>query len=235
MYIGAYRSVLNRMATAVNDIIEYVLFGRFNNQVEVRNVFHYQISSMGQVTGTDAFTQLYDAGKSFWDAIKTAYRPVIVVPQIMYQVSAKWVRGDGVGIQNVYQIPTAEQAGTASGESMPPFVTLTILYQGSGGQRRNGYKRIGVVGESLFANGIANIATGQPSKTLADAFAADIAVKDEGTGLITRFGTQPVIVKKQANGLNPTQYDVLDAWRPVGVRPLAAAGSQSTRKLSRGI
>jgi len=221
------------MAIDVGDVIEFTLKGRWGNVLETRNVFQFEVHS-GAVGSPDAaFDSIKAGAQAFWTNISSAMATMTHVTQTYYQMDAKVIRGADYGVQNVYAI--SGFTGAASGDPSPSFVCFTFRYQGTGGAHRNGYKRFaGVAESSTTGNNVAGGVFGD-LEVLAAFLADNLTAMGGLGGVVAQWVAHPVVVKKVANGINPSDIDVVDTWPPVGVIPHLQLGSQNSRKLGIGI
>lgn len=118
-------------------------------------------------------------------------------------------------------LPAAGVAGAATGDGMPPFVTLTYRFRRSIAGVRGGYKRFSGISEAYHAGGIV-LTTGGADVVLSGLAAALVAP-------ITAIGNTfvPVVVASTYNG---QKLPALKYWRPVGADWNTRFGSQNTRK-----
>lgn len=222
------------MGVAIGDVIEFILEGNQSGLAGTRNIFHYEVSSANTVTPDSTFDQMGEAAKAFWDEIKATLKALSASAMVYTQVKSKLIRGANAGTQNLYLIPSDEQAGGQAAEVMPPFVAWGIRYQGAGGAQRNGYKRFAGVNEAWVTNGQASVEGVAAANALAGHLDNDITVFGGVGGIVDQLHMFPVIVKKAANGLDPSDITVIATWEPVGVT-FYGVTSQNTRKIGRGI
>lgn len=219
------------MAIGVDDVIEVVLQGTFNGAVGLRNVFHFQVSNV-DVGGDTPFEQMYATARDVWANMLDELRAITSAVVSYSQITAKVISGAEAGVQNLYLIPTGERAGLASGDALPPYVAYGFRYQGAGGAERNGYKRFAGVNEGNNQHG-AYAGDAALVNDLATKLAADIQISGFDS-IVGQYDIQPVIIKKMAGGLDPSDILVIAKWRPVGVT-FYGLTTQNTRKFGRGI
>lgn len=221
------------MAISVDDILEFTLEGQFNGAVGTRNIFHYRVSNLDVGMSDTPFVALGGAARDFWAHIKDELNAMLSEVMRSKQVRARILTGSSAGVQNLYLIPTGEQPGLVGSNGMPPYVAHGYRYQGSGGAERNGYKRFAGVAESQNNAGVFD-GSSTDANALATALSDEIQVSGGVGGVIGQFDMKPVIVKKMAGGLDPSDIVVIDFWEPVGVTYYGIT-TQNTRKFGRGI
>jgi len=220
------------MTVAIGDIIQFDLVGNYNNLVETHNVFHYEVA-VAQATGT-TFTWLDDASKTWANAVLDNILTVLGAAMSFTAIKAKVIFGADEGIQNVSILNPVTYVGEVGAELLPPFATWTFRKQGAGGLDRNGYQHYSGIPESAQVDGVANGGFLDELAGIAAELGAQKTVFEGGDdGEASNGAIKPVIVKKQANGSNPSGIEVLRKWYPVGVA-YAKIGTVNSRKFGIG-
>lgn len=213
------------MAMSEGDRFDVVLIASIQGVQQAVNVFHYRLDDL---TG-DPFSDHPDLwGTQWWDAIKGDLK-AITTPDVVYQTVKHVVTsGDDLGFIAEFAIPSADGAGTASGEMMPPANAYTFKYIRPNGQFKHGWKRFAGVSEAFVTSGRV---TGGTPLSLLDALASRLeapVVYDNG---LNGIGTgTPIILREVVNGVTlptPLVAEVTDVQ-------FMYIGTQNTRKYGRG-
>lgn len=213
------------MAMSAGDRFDVVLIGSIQGVQQSVNVFHYRLDNL---TG-DPFSDHPDLwGAQWWDAIKGDLKAVVTADVVFTTVKHVVTSGADTGFIAEYAIPSADGAGLASGEMMPPANAYTFKYIRPNGQFRHGWKRFAGVSEAFVTSGRV---TGGTPLSLLDALAQQLeapVVYDNG---LNGIGTGvPILMREVVNGVTlatPMVADVTDVQ-------FVYIGTQNTRKYGRG-
>lgn len=209
--------------TAVLDIIEFVLKSHSTETNDrFLNVFHFVVDS---ITGENDLSEVGQGIIDDWAADKTSLFQDVISSQTSF---------DGMDLRNLTNGLeifvgdfTSPFVGGVTGDSLPPANTWGFQYVRSTTVTRNGYKRFGLVPESLQSNGIATPAAIEDLNALADELDATL-IYSQSTPVLFSWTLAPVIVRKDATGALVTSQEVSDVvYRGIG--------TQNTRKLGRGM
>jgi hypothetical protein len=109
--------------------------------------------------------------------------------------------------------PAGTHPGTTTGEALPRFVAWQFRSLRQRRDIRNGYKRIGIVGEGAQSGGVPIAG----ALTNLNAFAAKISAQFTVTGSFGSYGVSPVVVKRIKYESSPGKF----SYRlPQGTDPL---------------
>lgn len=155
------------MAYAAGDVVRFTVKAAYDSQL-VLNVFYYQIGALGGSSLTPA-----DIGLNFWTKVKAAWRGIVATPVSFDRILIENLDGDLS--YGEYVIPTAEQAGLATGVAMASYEAYAIKFNRTSRLVRNGAKRIvGVTETGVDAFGVLTSAYFTAVQALADVFAQDL-------------------------------------------------------------
>jgi len=219
------------ISVGVGTVMRTVLFGRFNNAVETRNVFYHQVLSVGgELGGEDS---LLGYARGLWDALKIYLRPVTASVQKYYQAECGQFDLATALVVNseIYSIPSGEQAGTDGNPSLPPYATWTFKLVRPSSTYRHGFKRFAGVGENSQDNGIIQSGTVTAINAVASALAATLNPVNPSSGVAGGGLATPVITRQEQNGM-PVRPVLVD--NPVTV-VFDLIGTQNSRKYGAGI
>jgi len=219
------------ISVGVGTVIRTVLFGRFNNAVETRNVFYHLVSSLGGGSGPE--DSLLGYARGIWDALKIPLRPHIAAVQKFYQLeSGQFDLATALVVNSeIYSIPSGEQPGTDPNEALPPYVTFTFKYIRPSSTYRHGFKRFPGVSEANQVNGVAVPGILTALNATAAALGQTVNPVHPTTGVAGGGLAIPVITRQEQNGM-PVRPVLVD--NPVAV-VYDLIGTQNSRKYGSGI
>lgn len=195
----------------VGDILEITLYQKYLDSVEVRNVLHYRVNSVGT---------LDESGLSI--AFNLEVLPAFVAVQsatIQHYKQTVLNLTDNLGWADVDLIP--DVPGDLAGDVMPPFVCWAFRKNRGTRLTRSGQMRIAGITEGAVGNGLAEASIQDDLDALAVALGQGI---NDGTGGVYA----PRIVRKTATG-------VLDLANTIDSVEYVSVSSQTSRKYGRGI
>lgn len=209
--------------TVVGDIIEFTLKSHSTETNDrFLNVFHYSVDSL---SGSSSLAAVGQGIIDDWASNFTSYFQDVISNQTSF---------DGADLKNITNGLeifvgdfTDPFAGGVTGDTLPPANTWGFQYVRTNTTTRNGYKRFGLVPESLQQNGIATPAALEDLNALAGQLAAAF-IYSQSTPVLFSWTLDPVIVRKNADGEYVLHQDVSDVV-------YRAIGTQNTRKLGRGM
>jgi len=223
------------VSITAGNILELVLKGNWNNQVETNNVFHYVVASLGSGAGSPATQDEFAAG--FVVSVLPQITPLTTSLLVYTSLEARELDIDTGELVNgeTFLIPTAMGTGESSAEALPPFVTWTYKYLRPSSNFRHGFKRFSGINESQQAGGVPTAAVATALNLLADSLAdvlpAWTIANGEPDTAITNAGATPCVLQRMLNG------DPLD---PINVGLVTSVvfskiGTQNTRKFGVGV
>lgn len=194
---------------AFGDPYEYTVYGRLFGQLVI-NRFFYQLSTVGNPD------QLcVDSISDFDDNFSVAISAILSTEYATERSTLVAIDSDVDFAEHSYV-----QAGTVSGDCLPPFSAWSFIYNRASRESRNGWKRLAGVPESMQSNGVAT------SGALADLADSAIILGRNVTSDTNAY--RPVIWRGPRPGLS------------VGVGFVVASvsyhslGTQNSRKIGRG-
>lgn len=219
------------ISVGIGTVLRTVLFGRFNNAVETRNVFYHEVSSIGVGSGPE--DSLVGYARGIWDAFKTDLRINTTVAQNYYQLECgNFDLATGLVVNSeIYSIPAGEQPGGNANESLPPFCTWTFKYIRPSATYRHGFKRFAGVAETSQVNGVAIPAAIVSLNALGATLGNTVNPVHPTTGVPGGGLAIPVITRAEQNGM-PVRPILVD--NPVAV-VYDLLGTQNSRKFGSGI
>lgn len=192
------------------DILELTLYQKWNSTVEVRNVLHYRVSSVGTAD---------ESGLSI--AFNLTVLPKMLDVQhstLEHYRQTVLNLSDNLGWADIDLIP--DQGGVLLGEAMPPFVAYAFRKNRATRSTRSGQLRVAGLPEGVQNFGLAESSIMDDLDELATALGQAIS---DGTGGLYI----PVIVRKTAEG-------ALGSWNAIDNFEFTAISSQNSRKYGRG-
>jgi hypothetical protein len=218
------------LSVALDDVLEFVVVGFYNNIVQVNNVFHYRVNA--QVAAT---LNQFAAGlkQLVVDEVQNTTSVIINYDNIQ----ARILDADGVLVNGeTYVIPSTHGQGQISGDSLPPQDCITFKYLRPDASFRHGFKRFAGVPEggqldglptSGYVTGLASLATSL--EAVIHAYTIDGGGDPDAS--ITGCTMEPVILQKIING---------DPISPINIGVVSDVvfdkiGTQNTRKFGRGV
>lgn len=215
----------------VGTVLRTVLFGRFNDAVQTRNVFYHEVSSVG--SGVSDEDSLIGYARGIWDAIKVDLRLNTASIQKYYQLeTGNFDLATGLVVNSeIYSIPSGEQPGSNANEALPPFCTWTFKYIRPSATFRHGFKRFAGVCETSQVNGVAIPAAVTSLNALGATLGNTVNPVSPSTGTTGGGLAIPVITRAEQNGM-PVRPILVD--NPVAV-VYDLIGTQNSRKFGSGI
>lgn len=219
------------LSVSVDDILEFVVKGSFDGAVEVNNVFHYIVNTVGGAT-------LNEFAAGLFATVVANVQNTISDDVEFFTIEAKILDTDGNLVNGeTYSIPTGSGIGQISGESLPSHDCISFKYVRPDASFRHGFKRFAGVPESGQENGLPTGTYLTGLNTLAGVL-EDVQPAysiDSGTGEpdapVATSEMQPIILQRIING---------DPISPVNVGRVTDVvfdliGTQNSRKRGRGV
>lgn len=223
------------ISVAVDDIIELKLVGNYNGSVQVNNVFHYKIASLGTGTGAPATLDAFGAG--FVLGILPDILAITADVVTYTSIDVRLLDADTGALVNGETVlilpPFGDGAGSA--DALPPHDCTTFKYVRPNSSFRHGFKRFAGVSEDGVQDGLptggAISFLNALALTLQGAMPAYPLPVDEDDDPITGAAANPVVLKRVFNGdpLNP--IEVAEIVNVVFSR----IGTQNSRKFGVGV
>jgi len=219
----------------VGQILQLKLVGNYNNQVQLNNIFQYEVSSLGTGITSPAFCNNFGAGfvENVLPLITAVTSELVTYTSLECQAldpdTGALINGE------TFIISLAFGAGQVASEALPPFVNWTFKLLRASSSFRHGFKRFSGVPEGS-QNG------GQPTSgvlTNLDALATQLAdelqawtiLAGDPDAQITAAAAVPKVLKRFFNG---------DPLNPIEIGGVAGVvfdkiGSQNSRKFGVGV
>jgi len=212
------------------DHLELVVVGNYNNQVELNNVFHYDVE-------TAAGSTLDEWGSGLYRQLKATWHAVVTSNVFWVKVICKILDDDGNLVNTEdFIVDSASASGTGGVEALPPFVCWTFKFLRADGTMRHGFKRIAGVPEAIVHDGVPDSGALTALANLAEDMeqsiqAADVSPNDGTGALNAASAAHPVVVQRVINGdpIVPVNYN--QVYSVVYDR----IGSQNSRKFGIGV
>lgn len=216
----------------IDDIVQAVLRGHWNAEVETNNVFNFQVNALGVPTAGDATCR--NLGSGFWQAIKAALLIVTSSVQVYEQIDVSRLDASGNIISGeTYFIPTGDGIGGQSGEGLPPADAWTFKYVRPNSSFRHGFKRFSGVFETGQANGRPTGASLTALDDLGGLLSGPFEYYKDVAGTETAAGGEfvPAVIQRMLNG------DLVDPVVTYTIDTVVfdKLGHQDTRDIGRGV
>jgi hypothetical protein len=216
----------------VDDIVQAVLRGHWNAEVETNNVFNFQVNALGVPTAGDATCR--NLGSGFWQAIKAALLIVTSASQVYEQIDVSRLDASGNIISGEsFFIESGDGVGGQSGDALPPSDAWTFKYIRPNSSFRHGFKRFPGVPESAQSGGRPAGGAVASLAALGVLLSGPFEYYKDVAGTETAAGGEfvPAVIQRMLNG------DLVDPVVTYTIDTVVfdKIGHQDTRDIGRGV